>query len=90
MSRIGGDEFVIVIGSIQATDIATTVAGKLIEAVSAPILHEEHILHVGASIGISLFPDDAQDSNQLRILADQAMYKIKKSGKNGFGFAESN
>lgn len=87
VSRVGGDEFVILLRSLSDSDFAAAVAQKVIAAVSTPIIYEKHRLNVGVSIGISLFPDHAKDTSELRNLADQAMYGIKRSGKRGFGFA---
>jgi diguanylate cyclase (GGDEF)-like protein len=56
--------------------------------ISAPITYAGHQTSVGASIGIGLFPDHADDAQSLRRAADTAMYKVKRAGKNRFAFAE--
>jgi diguanylate cyclase (GGDEF)-like protein len=86
-ARIGGDEFLVVLGDLHDASVAATAAEKLIAALSLPIVLGEITLQVGASIGISIFPDHATDTDALRTLADHAMYRVKKLGKNGFAYA---
>jgi diguanylate cyclase (GGDEF)-like protein len=86
-ARIGGDELLVVLVGLRDSNVAAVVAEKIIRAISAPIAYKTHSIAVGASIGISLFPDHASDAQTLRQLADTAMYTAKKSGKNGFAVA---
>ena len=85
-ARIGGDEILVILGSISDRRAAQEVATKIIAVVTLPILLNGKELTVGCSIGVSLFPDDAQDAQSLRIKADSAMYSVKRSGKNNFAF----
>lgn len=85
-ARIGGDEFVVLLTALESAALAGDVAAKLIRAVGLPIDCQGQTLQVGASVGISIFPDHAADTHSLRKAADQAMYTVKKSGKNQFAF----
>jgi diguanylate cyclase (GGDEF)-like protein len=85
--RIGGDEFLVILTGLSHAQEAAQVAEKIIAAVTRSINLEGHSLQIGASIGIAIFPDDAQDMVNLRNTADQAMYKVKKSGKGTYAFA---
>jgi len=84
--RIGGDEFLVILPGLQSSKDVEDIARKLIAAVSKPVELKETAARIGASIGIALYPEHANDSDSLIKLADSAMYKVKSSGKNGFGF----
>ena len=86
VSRLGGDEFVVVLSEIASVDDASLVAQKLLEAVGAPVLVEDHKLHVSPSIGISLFPADGETADDLIRSADAAMYHAKESGRGNYKF----
>jgi diguanylate cyclase (GGDEF)-like protein len=87
-ARIGGDEFVAVLARLSCAADAAPVAGKLIASISQPVEFGGRSLAVGASIGIAIFPDHAEDVESLYRLADHAMYRVKKSGKNTYAFAD--
>jgi len=87
VARIGGDEFLVIASGIHAPKDAALVAEKIIRVVPQPIMIDTKQIVVGVSIGIALFPDHSEDKEQLLELADEAMYMIKKSGKNGYRFA---
>ena len=89
-ARIGGDEFLLILSGLQEPSAAATVAEKIVATVSCPVMFAGHSLRVGASIGIALFPDHGRTMEVLRQAADNAMYQVKKSGKNGFAFAAPN
>lgn len=82
-SRQGGDEFVI---ALPDTNIegATFVSKKILEEIAKPYQIDNHVLHVTFSLGISMYPHDAMDLENLSIKADIAMYKAKKLGGNCF------
>ncbi|MBB4010947.1 GGDEF domain-containing protein [Niveibacterium umoris] len=79
--RMGGDEFVVIIGEVEDPVLAVRRARDLVLRISRPILHEEKVLRVGASAGLALFPDDAEDGTELLELADQALYAAKHGGR---------
>ena len=85
-SRIGGDEFVLMLFALEDGNNVSVVAQRIIEDLSRGIMINNSQVKVGVSIGISLFPDDAEDCNQLVKCADEAMYQVKRSGKNNYGF----
>jgi diguanylate cyclase (GGDEF)-like protein len=90
VARVGGDEFLLIAAGINSSDDAAVIAEKVIRLVSQPvILDRDHQAIVGASIGIALYPDNGRDVDHLITLADQAMYRVKNSGKNGFVFADT-
>jgi len=84
VSRLGGDEFVILLRAISRTEDAAMVAGKILNAVKAPIRVQDHELSIGASIGISLYPLHGKTAQELITKADAAMYQAKSSGRNQF------
>ena len=88
VARIGGDECIVVQTRLSTAVDATPVAEQLIAAIAQPVEFGGHSLAVGASIGIAVFPDHAEDVESLCRLADQAMYRVKKSGKNDYAFAD--
>ena len=77
LARLGGDEFVVVITNLSEQLNATYVAQKLINSIQAPFSIKGKELHITASIGISLFPDDGIDAETLIKHADMAMYSSK-------------
>lgn len=86
ISRIGGDEFVVLLETYSGTGHLGNIAQKIIEAVGQPILLQGHQVSIGASIGIALYPEDANDSSALLRHADIAMYHAKQLGRNTFQF----
>ena len=86
VARIGGDEFVIVLPQIKTVDDAAHVADKVLESLSCVFVLDNLEAFIGASIGISVYPDDAGDVMTLHRNADIAMYKAKEKGKNNYQF----
>ena len=84
VARIGGDEFTFALHNIGSTENAALMAGKIIAALSAPFDLKGQQRHVGGSIGVSIYPDDAEDVDNLIKHADEAMYLAKQSGKNTY------
>ena len=84
--RYGGDEFVILLTEISQPDDAARVARKLAAALAVPALAGHQLLPLSASIGISLYPDDGQDTDTLIGRADAAMYHAKRHGLGSFAF----
>jgi len=86
VARIGGDEFVLVCtGMLQPVHAGLT-AKRLIHAIIRPIAWQEGHVHVSASVGISIIPNDGDTADELLRKADTAMYLAKNSGKNGYAF----
>ncbi|MBF0266373.1 MAG: EAL domain-containing protein [Gammaproteobacteria bacterium] len=86
VSRLGGDEFTIIANDIVNTDQIITLAEKILNALSEPFIIDKRKFFIGASIGISTFPDDAINGSDLVQYADTAMYQAKENGKNQFCF----
>lgn len=84
--RLSGDEFMVVLEQLADMDPPRLVAAKILEEIRRPTCIEGHEIHVSASIGISLFPDDANDVESLLKNSDMAMYRAKELGKNAFQF----
>ena len=88
VARVAGDEFLLVAVGLHSVNDAAKVAKKIVGAVSRPFSLNGQKTQVTASVGIALFPDDAEDVDSLISKADTAMYVVKNSGKNGYGFAK--
>jgi diguanylate cyclase (GGDEF)-like protein/PAS domain S-box-containing protein len=86
ISRQGGDEFLLILRDVNDPPSVARIAEKLQEAVARTIRIGEYELHVTPSIGISLFPDDADDIDELIRNADAAMYHAKENGRFNFQF----
>ena len=86
LSRLGGDEFTVILKDIKVPKNAATVAQKILNRMKEPIKIADHTLHISASIGIALYPDDATNMDDLIKYADAAMYKAKDEGRNNFQF----
>jgi diguanylate cyclase (GGDEF)-like protein len=82
--RFGGDEFVVVLAGIDDFGEAARVARKLIDTIQPAIEVDGHELTISASIGVSLFPEDGENTEDLLRHADTAMYSAKESGRNCF------
>ncbi len=88
VARIGGDEFSIVLVYPDSRNDIELVAQRIIDEIRKPILTAEHKIYIGASIGISIFPDDDKDKDKLIYKADMALYKAKNNGRNNLKFHE--
>ena len=86
VGRIGGDEFLIVLTNMSHPKDIGTIAEKLVESLSQPFALQRDNVTIGCSIGISLYPDHADEAENLIQKADAAMYQVKREGKNGFAF----
>jgi len=86
VARLGGDEFVALVRHPAGHDEAAVVARKLLAAVTQPMSLKGQECRVSASVGISIFPDGADDEASLMKGADIAMYEAKREGRNGFRF----
>jgi EAL domain-containing protein (putative c-di-GMP-specific phosphodiesterase class I) len=84
LARIGGDEFVAVLANLTNIDDAEPVFERLLLAASEPVTVAGVVVNVSASVGVTLYPQDGVNAEQLLRHADQAMYVAKKSGKNRY------
>ncbi|SEJ15753.1 putative bifunctional diguanylate cyclase/phosphodiesterase [Paraburkholderia diazotrophica] len=86
LARVGGDEFVIVTGDYADASFLTALAQRVLDTIAQPFAVGANEYYLGASIGISLFPDDGHDAPTLMRNADSAMYDAKQRGRNNFQF----
>jgi diguanylate cyclase (GGDEF)-like protein len=86
VGRLGGDEFALILLMDDGTQGAGVVANKIRESLRAPFYLLGHEVTMTASIGITLYPDDATDPEELVRYADTAMYRAKKAGRDTFRF----
>ncbi len=86
VARLGGDEFVIVLEAIHDMDDVILVANKLLSTLACPLDISGHSITTTVSIGVSVFPEDGKDTDELLKNADIAMYKAKEAGKNNCQF----
>ena len=86
VARFGGDEFVLVLENLTSVGDATVVAQKVLASCTEPFVIEGHELHVGSSIGISVYPEDGADAETLLKNADLAMYRAKDSGRGTYRY----
>lgn len=89
VARIGGDEFVIILSSLPENEIAERIASSLVEQLAKPIFVEDVRVAISASIGVSLYPSNGTTAEELIRSADKAMYRVKRAGKNDFGFVNA-
>jgi diguanylate cyclase (GGDEF)-like protein len=86
VSRQGGDEFVVLLSEIEQSEDAAITARRMLQAVAQPHSIDQHDLHITASIGVSVYPEDGLDADTLIKNADTAMYQAKESGRQSFEF----
>ncbi|CAG9296006.1 sensor domain-containing protein [Celerinatantimonas diazotrophica] len=93
LARLGGDEFVVLLSDLgdnpaAAEPQAAIVGKRIIEDISKPYLYHQQLLHLGASVGVSLFPGRGQSADDLLRQADTAMYQAKSAGRKALRFFE--
>ncbi len=81
-ARLGGDEFAIIIEGDMPLDVIKSVGERLIASLCKPITVDDRLLTIGACIGFSIFPNDAEDVKELQICADVALYAAKSAGRD--------
>jgi diguanylate cyclase len=86
ITRIGGDEFVALLNDLHDVNDAALIAGKIIHALSEPITLNGHHLLISASVGIATHPQHGGSAQELLAHADQALYRAKAGGRNGYRF----
>jgi len=86
VARLGGDEFIVLIDEVSDSSHVSTVAHKIITSIIKPLTIMKQECRITASIGISIYPKDAEDEQSLMKNADMAMYLAKEEGKNNYQF----
>jgi len=86
VSRLGGDEFTVILRAIPSMKVAARVAEKILTTITEPIVLDKYTTKVSASIGISIYPINSHDCETLVKQADTAMYRAKHLGKNRYEF----
>ena len=86
VSRQGGDEFVVLLSEMEQQEDAAISALRVLDALALPHPIDQHDLHLTASIGVSVSPDDGMDAETLIKNADTAMYQAKENGRQGYQF----
>lgn len=83
VARIGGDEFALIISGDEAYFASNNLSERLLEVMNITYAHLQEGLEVSCSVGGAVYPEDGRDIKALMRAADQRMYRVKKSGKNG-------
>ncbi len=86
VSRQGGDEFVVLLSEVERPEDAALLANRMLQTVADPHSIDHHDLHITASIGVSVYPDDGLDAETLIKNADTAMYQAKENGRQSYKF----
>ena len=86
VTRLGGDEFTLLLPGMAQTEDVAGIAQKILEAVKKPLTLGGHELNITASIGIAIYPADGEDADALLKNADTAMYHAKEQGRNNYQF----
>ena len=86
LARFGGDEFTLLLPEVRTRDDVVVISSKILDRLNSPFIIDGHELFVGASIGISMYPEAGDSEETLIQNADIAMYHVKGRGKNGYQF----
>ncbi len=90
VARSGGDEFLVILADVAHLDDIALVAGRIVDSFSQPFSVDSRELFISASVGISVFPFDGREVDDLVRCADTAMYQAKDNGRNNFHFFTAN
>jgi diguanylate cyclase (GGDEF)-like protein len=86
LARLGGDEFTLIVDGLTDTSVLDKIAEKVLQVFKEPFRLDDYKLEISVSIGISVFPKDSADVNELIKHADTAMYSAKESGRNTYRY----
>ncbi len=86
VSRLGGDEFTVVLNKLESPQTAAVVAERLLESLRSPMFIDNHEIVITPSVGIAIAPEHADNVERLLKCADTAMYHAKQTGKNNYSF----
>ena len=89
VARLGGDEFVVVLPDVCSLGEVAELAAAIVTCLALPMALKDRQVHLSASLGIALFPDDGEDVGTLMRSADTAMYRAKSAGRNTFRFFDA-
>jgi len=84
VSRLGGDEFTVLLSEIASPEDAALVAEKIIQSINQPYLLQEQSINIGVSVGIAIYPEHGHNADDLIKNADTAMYQAKDNGRNTY------
>lgn len=84
LARLGGDEFVLLLADIASPEECSQILDRVLAAIAQPVMLDEQLVSITASIGVSLYPEDDANADTLLRHADQAMYQAKENGKNHY------
>ena len=88
IARVGGDEFILIMVNMEASDDAASITRKILQSLSMPFKISGVLISLSTSVGISVFPQDGQNVNDLVKKADAAMCEAKEAGKNQYRFSQ--
>jgi diguanylate cyclase (GGDEF)-like protein/PAS domain S-box-containing protein len=86
VTRMGGDEFTILLSNIDNIQDVSKIGQRILNEISQPFEIGAHDIHITASIGITIYPIDTEDPDDLLKYADIAMYQVKDKGRNNYQF----
>lgn len=86
VARLGGDEFAIIFVDLNSRDIVGNMLARVVETLSKPLLVEDTLVGIGVSAGVSFYPNDDTDVEELLKKADRALYEAKSAGRNCYRF----
>lgn len=89
VGRLAGDEFVAISDGMEHARDVRILADRIVKTLARPFALSEALVHIGASVGVSLYPEHAKAGPQLLICADRALYAVKRSGKSAFAIFDA-
>jgi diguanylate cyclase (GGDEF)-like protein len=88
VARLGGDEFAVILTDIHTAEKCATIAQRVIDVLSQPVVLDGCLLKTGSSIGVSMYPKDGQEAEELMLNSDKALYEAKANGRGVYQFFE--